>query len=72
MSGFFSIPVVYIDNRGQFLIPYFIYFSWILDRSGGGAFFPWSNQTLEIMDVPFLVCFCLLIIYQSSNSAKLL
>ncbi len=34
MSGFFSIPVVYIDNRGQFLIPYFIYFSGILDRGG--------------------------------------
>jgi hypothetical protein len=34
MSGFFSIPVVYIDNRGQFSIPYFIYFSRILDRGG--------------------------------------
>ncbi len=39
MSGFFSIPVVYIDNRGQFLIPYFINFSRILDRSGGGHSF---------------------------------
>jgi hypothetical protein len=36
MSGLFSIPVVYIDNRGQFLIPYFIYFSRILHRIGGG------------------------------------
>ncbi len=31
MFDFFSIPVVYIDNRGQFLIPFFIYISWILD-----------------------------------------
>ena len=31
MFDFFSIPVVYIDNRGQFLIPFFIYFSRILD-----------------------------------------
>jgi hypothetical protein len=30
MFDFFSIPVVYIDNRGQFLVPFFIYFSWIL------------------------------------------
>ncbi len=34
MSVFFSIPVVYVNNRGQFLIPYFIYFSRILDRGG--------------------------------------
>ncbi len=31
MYDFFSIPVVYIDDRGQFLIPFFIYFSRILD-----------------------------------------
>jgi hypothetical protein len=33
MFDFFSISVVYIDNRGQFLIPFFIYFSRILGRS---------------------------------------
>jgi hypothetical protein len=37
MFDFFSIPVVYIDNRGQFLIPFFIYFSQILDQSRQNA-----------------------------------
>ena len=37
MYNLFSIPGVYIDNRGQFLIPYFVYFLRILDRSGGGG-----------------------------------
>ncbi len=43
MFDFFSIPVVHIDNRGQFLIPYFIYFSRILDN-------PQSRQNAK----PFL------------------
>ncbi len=33
MFYLFSIPVVYIDNRGQFLIPFFYIFSRILDSS---------------------------------------
>jgi hypothetical protein len=31
MFYLFSIPVVYIDNRGQFLIPFLYIFSRILD-----------------------------------------
>jgi hypothetical protein len=27
MFDFFSIPVVYIDNRGQFLIPFYTFFA---------------------------------------------
>jgi hypothetical protein len=41
MFDFFSIPVVYIDNRGQFLIPFFIYFSRILDS-------PQSRQNAKL------------------------
>jgi hypothetical protein len=41
MFDFFSIPVVYIDNRGQFLIPFFKYFSWILDS-------PQSRQNAKL------------------------
>ncbi len=37
VSGFILISVEYIDNRGQFLIPYFVYFSRILYRSGVGG-----------------------------------
>ncbi len=41
MSDFFSIPVVYIDNRGQFLIPFYIYFLRILDS-------PQSRQNAKL------------------------
>jgi hypothetical protein len=42
MFDFFSIPVVYIDNRGQLLIPFFyIYFSRILDS-------PQSRQNAKL------------------------
>ena len=50
MYDFFSIPVVYIDNRGQFLIPLFIYFSRILDspqsRQSAKLFLQSSDGTL--------------------------
>jgi hypothetical protein len=41
MFDFFSIPVVHIDNRGQFLIPFFKYFSRILDS-------PQSRQNAKL------------------------
>ena len=41
MLDFFSMPVVYIDNRGQFIMPFFIYFSWILDS-------PQSRQNAKL------------------------
>jgi hypothetical protein len=42
MFDFFAIPVVYIDNRGQFLLPFFfIYFSRILDS-------PQSTQNAKL------------------------
>ncbi len=48
MFDFFSIPVVFIDNRGQFLIPFFMYFSRILDspqrRQNGATLFLQSSN----------------------------
>ncbi len=41
MFYLFSIPVVYIDNRGQFLIPFFYIFSRILDS-------PQSRQNAKL------------------------
>ncbi len=52
MYNFFSIPGVYIDNRGQFLIPYFVYFLRILDRNrGGGATFQWFSCLLLFVNL---------------------
>ncbi len=61
MSNFFSIPGVYIDNRGQFLIPYFVYFLRILYRSGGGGQ-PFHG---------FLVCCCLSIWFRGGGHTRL-
>jgi hypothetical protein len=51
MYNFFSISGVYIANRGQFLIPYFVYFLRILDRSRGGGGNPWFSCLLVFVNL---------------------